>query len=102
MCAPAFSKTKHMAIHSTHQDKQYWRVNCKEFTIECIKNQIWVYMGERDGLFDTFEEAQSHLLNILKADHAQAIADMSRLSIEMTAIEAKIRIINTSTEEDYT
>ena len=90
-----------MAIHSTHQDKQYWRVNCKEFTIEHIKNQIWVYMGERDGLFDTFDEAQSYLLNILKADHAQAVADISRLSIEVTVIEAKIRIINTSTEEDY-
>ena len=54
-----------------------------------------------DCVFDTFEEAQSYILSILKADHAQAVADISRLSIEMTAIEAKIRIINTSTEEDY-
>ena len=61
-----------------------------------------------DCVFDTFNEAQSYLLQILKADHAatvaqhtQAIADISRLSIEMTAIEAKIRIVNTSTEEDY-
>jgi len=48
-------------------------------------------MGERDGLFDTFAEAQSHLLSILKAEHAQAVADISRLSIELTVIEAKIR-----------
>ena len=54
-----------------------------------------------DCAFDTFNEAQSYLLSILKADHAQAVADISRLSIELTAIEAKIRIINTSTEEDY-
>ena len=54
-----------------------------------------------DCVFDTFEEAQGYLLSILKADHAQAIADISRLSIETTAIEAKIRIINTSTEQDY-
>lgn len=58
-------------------------------------------MGERDGLFDTFAEAQSYLLSILKAEHAQAVADISRLSIELTSIEAKIRIVNTSTEEDY-
>ena len=55
-----------------------------------------------DCVFDTFEEAQSYLLGILKADHAQAVADISQLSIEMTVIEAKIRIVNTSTEEDYT
>ena len=55
-----------------------------------------------DCVFDTFEEAQTYLLKLLKADHAQAVADISRLSIETTAIEAKIRIINTSTEEDYT
>ena len=54
-----------------------------------------------DCVFDTFNEAQSYLLSILKADHAQAVADISRLSIELTAIEAKIRIINTSTEQDY-
>ena len=55
-----------------------------------------------DCVFDTFEEAQTYLLKLLKSDHAQAIADISRLSIELTAIEAKIRIVNTSTEEDYT
>ena len=55
-----------------------------------------------DSAFDTFPQAQNHLLNILKAEHAQAVADISRLSIELTAIEAKIRIVNTSTEEDYT
>ena len=54
-----------------------------------------------DCVFDTFEEAQTYLLKLLKADHAQAVADISRLSIELTAIEAKIRIINTSTEQDY-
>ena len=54
-----------------------------------------------DCVFDTFNEAQNYLLQILKADHAQAIADISRLSIELTAIEAKIRIVNTSTEQDY-
>ena len=91
-----------MAYLSTKADKEYWLTNCTDGKIEHIKNQIWVYTGERDGLFDTFEEAQSHLLSILKADHAQAIADISSLSIQLTAIEAKIRIINTSTEEDYT
>ena len=55
-----------------------------------------------DCVFDTFNEAQNYLLQILKADHAQAVADISRLSIEMTAIESKIRFVNTSTEEDYT
>ena len=54
-----------------------------------------------DCVFDTFEEAQTYLLKLLKADHAQAVADISRLSIEMTAIEAKIRFVNTSTEQDY-
>ena len=61
-----------------------------------------------DCVFANFEEAQGYLLQILKADHAatvaqhtQAVADISRLSIELTAIEAKIRIINTSTEENY-
>ena len=61
-----------------------------------------------DCVFANFEEAQGYLLQILKADHAnavaqhiQAIADISRLSIEMTAIEAKIRIVNTSSEQDY-
>ena len=54
-----------------------------------------------DCVFDTFNEAQNYLLQILKADHAQAIADISRLSIELTAIEAKIRIVNTSSEQDY-
>ena len=54
-----------------------------------------------DCVFDTFNEAQNYLLQILKADHAQAVTDISRLSIEMTAIEAKIRIVNTSSEQDY-
>lgn len=90
-----------MAIHSTHPDKQYWLVNCEEFTIERINNQTWVYISKRGGLFDTFEEAQDYLLQALKADHAQALADISRLSIGLTAIEAKIRIINTSSEQDY-
>ena len=61
-----------------------------------------------DCVFDTFNEAQNYLLQILKADHAnvvaqhaQAIADISRLSIETTVIEAKIRIVNTSSEQDY-
>ena len=90
-----------MAFYSTNQDKTYWLANCEEFTIEHIKNQTWVYVGPRGGFFDSFEEAQNHLLTILKADHAQAIADISRLSIGLTAIEAKIRIINTSSEQDY-
>lgn len=90
-----------MAIHSIETDKTYWHVNREKYTITRIKKRNTVYMGEGDSLFDTFEEAQSYLLSILKADHAQAIADISRLSIETTAIEAKIRIVNTSTEQDY-
>jgi len=101
MCAPAILKTKHMAIHLVETDKTYWHVGREKYTLTRIKKRNTVYMGEGDSLFDTFAEAQSHLLSILKADHAQAVADISRLSIEMTAIEAKIRIINTSSEQDY-
>ena len=66
-----------------------------------LKKDAQVYIGTGDGLFSTFEEAQSYLLTILKHQHAQAVADIARLSIELTAIEAKIRIVNTSTEQDY-
>ena len=95
-------KNRHMAIHLVETDKTYWHVGREKYTLTRIKKRNTVYMGEGDSLFDTFGEAQSHLLSILKAEHAQAVADISRLSIELTAIEAKIRIINTSTEEDYT
>ena len=90
-----------MAIHLVETDKTYWHVGREKYTLTRIKKRNTVYMGESDSLFDTFEDAQSHLLSILKADHAQAVADISRLSIELTAIEAKIRIINTSSEQDY-
>ncbi len=95
-----------MAIHSflTKRSilpaKTYWLVN-EEFTIEHINNQTWVYIGERGGLFDSFEEAQDYLLQVLKETHAQAIADIARLSAELTQIEAKIRIVNVSSEQDY-
>ena len=91
-----------MAIYSIETYKTYWHVNREKYTITRIKKRNTVYMGEGDSLFDTFAEAQGYLLSILKADHAQAIADISRLSIETTAIEAKIRFVNTSTEADYT
>jgi len=94
-------KNRHMAIHLVETDKTYWHVGREKCTLTRIKKRNTVYMGEGDSLFDTFEEAQSYLLSILKADHAQAVADISRLSIELTAIEAKIRIVNTSTEQDY-
>ena len=90
-----------MAIHLIETDKIYWHVNREKYTLTRIKKKNTVYMKEGDSLFDSFEDAQSYLLSILKADHAQAVADISRLSIELTAIEAKIRIINTSTEQDY-
>lgn len=89
-----------MAIHLIETDKTYWHVVREKYTITRIK-KITVYMREGDSLFDTFAEAQDYLLQALKADHAQAVADISRLSIELTAIEAKIRIINTSSEQDY-
>jgi hypothetical protein len=89
-----------MAIHSTNPAKTYWLVN-EEFTIEHIKNQTWAYIGERGGLFDSFEEAQDHLLSILKADHAQVIADIATLPAKLKVIEAKIRIVNVSSEQDY-
>ena len=97
-----FLKPNAMAIHLVETDKTYWHVGREKYTLTRIKKRNTVYMKEGDSLFDTFAAAQDYLLQALKADHAQAIADMSRLSIEMTAIEAKIRIINTSTEEDYT
>jgi hypothetical protein len=59
-------------------------------------------MNDEDAFFDTFAEAQSYLLSILKQAHAEAVADIARLSAELTQIESKIRIINTSTEADYT
>lgn len=90
-----------MSIHLVETDKTYWHVVREKYTITRIKKKNTVYMREGDSLFDTFEDAQSYLLSILKADHAQAVADISQLSIELTAIEAKIRIINTSTEQDY-
>ena len=83
-------------------DKTYWHVGREKYTLTRIKKRNTVYMREGDSLFDSFEAAQDYLLQVLKADHAQAIADISRLSIGLTAIETKIRIINTSTEEDYT
>lgn len=94
--------TKHaMAIYSTETDKTYWHVAREKYTITRINKRNTVYMGEGDSLFDSFDAAQDYLLQALKADHAQAVADISRLSIELTAIEAKIRIINTSSEQDY-
>ena len=95
-------KNRHMAIHLVETDKTYWHVGREKCTLTRIKKRNTVYMGEGDSLFDTFAAAQDYLLQALKADHAQAVADISRLSIEMTVIEAKIRIINTSTQEDYT
>ena len=90
-----------MAIHLVETDKTYWHVGREKYTITCIKKRNTVYMKEGDSLFDSFEAAQDYLWQALKADHAQAVADISRLSIELTAIEAKIRIINTSSEQDY-
>ena len=90
-----------MSIHLIETDKTYWHVVREKYTISRIKKRNTVYMKEGDSLFDSFEAAQDYLLQVLKADHAQAIADISRLSIELTAIEAKIRIVNTSSEQDY-
>lgn len=90
-----------MAIHLIETDKTYWHVGREKYTITRIKKRNTVYMGEGDSLFDSFEAAQDYLLQALKTDHAQAIADISRLSIELTAIEAKIRFVNTSSEKDY-
>lgn len=99
---PCFLKPNAMAIHLAETDKTYWHVNREKCTLTRIKKRNTVYMGEGDSLFDSFEAAQDYLLQALKADHAQAVADISRLSIELTSIEAKIRIVNTSTEQDYT
>ena len=98
---PRFSKTKYMAIHLIETDKTYWHVSREKCALTRIKKRNTVYTGEGDSLFDSFEAAQDYLLQALKADHAQAIADISRLSIELTAIEAKIRFVNTSSEKDY-
>ena len=93
--------TKHaMAIYSIETDKT-WHVGREKYTITRIKKRNTVYMKEGDSLFDSFEAAQDYLLQALKADHAQAIADISRLSIGLTAIETKIRFVNTSSEKDY-
>ena len=98
-----FFKTKRtMAwIKKVITQKERWHVDYDKCSMCRLKKDAQVYTGAGDGLFTTFEEAQSYLLTILKHQHAQAIADISRLSIELTAIEAKIRIINTSTEQDY-
>ena len=90
-----------MAIYSIETHKTYWHVNREKCTITRIKKRNTVYMKDGDSLFDSFEAAQDYLLQALKADHAQAIADISRLSIELTAIETKIRFVNTSSEQDY-
>ena len=90
-----------MAIHLVETDKTYWHVSREKHTLTRIKKRNTVYMREGDSLFDSFEDAQSYLLSILKADHAQALTDISRLSIELTAIETKIRFVNTSNEKDY-
>jgi hypothetical protein len=66
-----------------------------------IKEKKSLYMNENDGIFETFIEAQNFLLQVLKETHAQAIADIARLSAELTQIEAKIRIVNVSSEQDY-
>ena len=83
------------------EKEYYWHVDYRRYSMRRIEKDAQVRIGRGDGLFGTFEEAQSYLLTILKHQHAQAVADISRLSIEMTAIEAKIRIINTSSEQDY-
>jgi hypothetical protein len=101
MCAPAF-KPNAMAIYFIRPDKTYWRVGYKGRNIEKIQNQEILYMNDQDAYFDTFAEAQSYLLILLKQAHAEAVADIARLSAELTQIESKIRIINTSTEQDYT
>ena len=88
-------------IKKVIKEKEHWHVNYDKCSMCRLKKDAQVYIGAGDGLFSTFEEAQSYLLTILKHQHAQAIADISRLSIETTAIEAKIRFVNTSTEQDY-
>jgi len=95
-------KNRHMAIHLVETDKTYWHVSREKCTLTRIKKRNTVYIGEGDSLFDTFAAAQDYLLQALKADHAQAVADMATLPAKLKVIEAKIRIINTSTEEDYT
>ena len=100
---PCFLKPNAMAwIKKVITQKERWHVDYDKCSMCRLKKDAQVYIGAGDGLFSTFEEAQSYLLTILKHQHAQAVADISRLSIELTAIEAKIRIVNTSTEEDYT
>ena len=100
---PCFFKTKRtMAwIKKVTTQKERWHVDYDKCSMCRLKKDAQVYIGAGDGLFSTFEEAQSYLLTILKHQHAQALADISRLSIETTAIEAKIRIVNTSSEQDY-
>ena len=84
------------------EKEECWYVDYNKCSICRLEKGVQLYAGTGDGLFSSFENAQSYLLTILKHQHAEAVADISRLSIELTAIEAKIRIINTSTEEDYT
>jgi hypothetical protein len=91
-----------MAIYFIRPDKTYWRVRHEGRNIEKIEQQEKLYMHDQDAYFDTFAEAQTYLLSILKQAHAEAVADIARLSAELTQIESKIRIINTSTEQDYT
>ena len=83
-----------------------WIVRYNDRAIERVETEY--NLDTFDCSFDSYGEAQAYLLQILKADHAatvaqhtQAITDIERLSAELKVIEAKIRIINTSTEEDY-
>ena len=90
-----------MAIVFVKPHEAYWHVSYKQHMITRIKEKKSVYMDENDGIFETFIEAQNFLLQVLKETHAQAIADIARLSAELTQIEAKIRIVNVSSEQDY-
>lgn len=91
-----------MAIVFVKPHEAYWHVSYNRHMITRIKEKKSVYMDENDGIFETFIEAQNFLLQVLKETHAQAVADIARLTAELTQIESKIRIINTSTEADYT
>lgn len=99
---PCFLKPDAMAwIKKVITQKEHWHVDYDKCSMCRLKKDAQVYIGAGDGLFSNFKEAQSYLLTILKHQHAQVVADIATLPAKLKAIEAKIRIVNTSSEQDY-
>ena len=85
-----------MAVKKVIKEKERWLVDYNQNTICRLEKGARLYTGAGDGLFGSFEEAQSYLFAVLRHKQAQAIADIERLSAELKVIEAKINTIHLS------